>query len=100
MKNITDNTQYLHNICKKYNIIKLYLFGSFAKNTSTDSSDIDFLVTFGDVDLYNYFDNFLNVKYELEKLYERKVDLVEEKTIKNPFLQKSINQSKILLYEC
>ncbi|MCD4795229.1 MAG: nucleotidyltransferase domain-containing protein [Bacteroidales bacterium] len=83
MKNIPEKTQYLHKICKKYNIIKLYLFGSFAKNTSTEGSDIDFLVTFGDVDLYNYFDNFLNVKNELEKLYERTVDLVEEKTIKN-----------------
>ncbi len=93
------NTENLPKLCKKYNIVKLFLFGSFATQTYTSSSDIDFLVTFKDVDLYNYFDNYLNAKNELEKLYNRKVDLVEEKTVKNPFLYQSINQSKILLYE-
>lgn len=98
MNNLYINTQPISDLCKKHNIVKLYLFGSFAKNTFTENSDIDFLVTFGNVDLYNYFDNYLNFKEELEKLYHRKVDLVEEQTVKNPFLAQSINQSKILIY--
>ena len=99
MNNIQKNTETLHTICKKYNIVKLYIFGSFAKNTFTNKSDIDFLVTFGKINLYDYFDNYLNTKNELEKLYKREIDLVEEETIKNPFLYQSINKSKILLYE-
>ena len=100
MNKIPINTKSIRKLCEKYKIVKLYLFGSFANNSFTDESDMDFLVTFGQVDLYNYFDNYLNTKDELERIYNRKVDLVEEKTIKNPFLYQSINENKILLYEC
>lgn len=92
------NREEINSVCKQHSVINLYLFGSYAKNTATENSDIDFLVRFGDVDLYNYFDNYLSLKDELEKLYNRKVDLVEEQTVKNPFLAQSINQTKILIY--
>ncbi len=99
MNKILTNIDALRKLCEKHNVIKLYLFGSYAKNTFTDKSDIDFLVTFGQIDLYDYFDNYLDTKEELEKLYNKKVDLVEEKTVKNPFLYQTINRNKILLYE-
>ena len=99
MNTIPINTKPLNKLCKKYNIIKLYLFGSCAENTFKENSDIDFLITYGNVDLYNYFDNYINTKEELEKIYGKEVDLVEFQTIKNPFLLKSINKNKILLYE-
>ena len=92
------NKQQISDLCIQHKVLRLYLFGSFAKNKATKNSDIDFLVTFNDVDLYYYFDNYLSLKEELEKLYNRKVDLVEEQTVKNPFLVENINQSKILIY--
>ena len=92
------NKQQISDLCIQHKVLRLYLFGSFAKNKATKNSDIDFLVTFNDVDLYEYFDNYLRLKEELEKLYNRKVDLVEEQTVKNPFLVENINQSKILIY--
>lgn len=98
MNNISINIKPLRKLCEKHNIVKLELFGSYAKNSFTENSDIDFLVTFGQVDLYDYFDNYLNTKDELEKLYKKKIDLVEEKTVKNPFLEQSINKNKILIY--
>lgn len=88
----------LRELCRKHSVTRLYLFGSFAQNKATEDSDIDFLVQFGNVDLYNYFDNYLNLKEQLEKLFKRKVDLVEEQTIKNPFLAQSINNTKQLIY--
>lgn len=93
------NKQQISKLCKQHNVLHLYLFGSFAKNTETEQSDIDFLVKFNDVELYYYFDNYLSLKENLEKIYQRKVDLVEEQTVKNPFLVQSINQSKLLIYQ-
>ena len=85
-------------ILDKYKVTYIALFGSYVRNEQRQDSDIDFLVTFGNVDLYNYFDNYLDFKEKLEQIYERKVDLVEEQTIKNPFLMHSINQNKQLIW--
>jgi len=92
-----DKTK-ISELCQQHYVIRLYLFGSFAKNTATEQSDIDFLVSFGNVDLYNYFDNYLDFKEKLENIYHRRIDLVEEQTVKNPFLLQSINQSKQLIW--
>jgi len=85
-------------LCRKYNVNQLYLFGSYSTGNFTPQSDIDFLVRFDEVDLYNYFDNYLELKQNLEQLLNVSVDLVEEQTVKNPFLLHSINQSKQLIY--
>jgi len=92
------NKEKLKIICTRYKVKKLYLFGSFAKNEANAESDIDFLVQFGDIELYDYFDNYLAFKESLEEIYQRKVDLLEEQALKNPFLKASIDESKVLLY--
>lgn len=99
MKTELDN--HIHNIsalCKKHKVRNMYLFGSYSKGTQTVNSDIDLLVNFGSVDLYDYFDNFIDLKMSLEELLNKKVDLVEEKSIKNPVLKETINESKQLIY--
>ena len=88
----------LTNLDQQYKIVSLYLFGSANTDQFNEDSDIDLLVTFGDVDLFNYFDNYINLKEELEIIFERKIDLVEEKTIKNPVLRRSIDRNKTLIY--
>jgi predicted nucleotidyltransferase len=74
------------------------LFGSSLTDAFNNESDIDFLVKFKSIDLSIYFDNFLGLKENLEKLFGRKVDLIEEQTLRNPILIKSINSSKELVY--
>jgi uncharacterized protein len=56
------------------------------------------IVDFTDVDLYNYADNYFELKDSLERIFNREVDLMEEKAIKNPYLKQSIDSSKQLLY--
>jgi uncharacterized protein len=56
------------------------------------------IVDFTDVDLYNYADNYFELKDSLERIFNREVDLLEEKAIKNPYLKQSIDSSKQLLY--
>lgn len=88
----------LISLCKKYNVETLYLFGSAVSETMKDSSDVDLLVKFKKFPLTKYFQNYIDFKTSLQKLFNREVDLVEEQTLQNPFLIKSINKTKELIY--
>lgn len=81
-----------------YNVEKMYLFGSVLNANFNKESDIDLLVKFKSIELSKYFDNYMDLKENLEKLFGREVDLVEEQTLRNPILIKSINKSKELIY--
>ena len=93
-KNIED----LKMLCTMYNVEKMYLFGSALNSNFNKKSDIDLLVKFKSFDLSKYFDNYMDLKERLEKLFGRQVDLVEEQTLRNPILINSINKSKELIY--
>lgn len=51
------------------------------------------------MDLLDYFDNYMELKEELEKLFQRPVDLLEIKQLKNPVLRKVIDREKRLVCE-
>ena len=63
-----------------------------------DNSDVDLIVDFNKAEVSDYFDNFFDFKYALENLFGRKVDLLEEQTIKNPYLKKNVDATKTLIY--
>lgn len=98
MELINKHIVELNNLCKKFYVAELYVFGSAAKDSFTKNSDIDFLVRFSGVNPIDYFDNYMDFKSNLSELFSREIDLVEIQTIKNPILKKSINRDKILLY--
>lgn len=85
-------------LCDLHKVETLFVFGSVLGNQFTDSSDIDFVVGFKNVDLYDYADNYLAFKAGLEDIFNRSVDLLEESAVKNPILRKSIDASKVLVY--
>lgn len=95
---LDKNINELKPLCNTYNVKKLYLFGSATNNDFTSKSDIDFLVSFKKIDLASYFDNYMMFKNKLKSLFKRDIDLVEEQTLKNPILIKSINKNKELIY--
>jgi len=93
-QNITNITE----LCKKHNVLNMYLFGSVLNGKYSLGSDVDFMVNFGQVNLPQYFDNYMALKDGLEHLLQRPVDLLEEKTIRNPVLRRSIDRNKKLIY--
>jgi predicted nucleotidyltransferase len=95
---VDRNIEDLKKLCAIYNVEKMYLFGSALNSNFTKESDIDLLVKFKSIELSKYFDNYTDFKENLEKLFGRDVDLVEEQTLKNPILIKAINKSKELIY--
>jgi hypothetical protein len=64
----------------------------------TDKSDIDLIVDIDSIEPLDYADNYFNLKFALEKLLNRQIDLLEHKAIKNPYLRENIDNSKNLLY--
>jgi predicted nucleotidyltransferase len=82
----------------QYEVERAYLFGSAARGTMTDSSDVDFIIRFPDnMHFTTYADNYFALAEKLEQLLKRNVDLVTEKNLKNPYLLQIINQSKLQL---
>ncbi len=95
---VDRNIEDLKILCTMYNVEKMYLFGSVLNSNFNKESDIDFLVKFKSIELSKYFDNYMDFKENLKKLFGREVDLVEEQTLRNPILINSINKSKELIY--
>jgi predicted nucleotidyltransferase len=95
---IDNNIDTLKKLCALYNVEKMYLFGSSLNSNFNEKSDVDLLVKFKQIELSNYFENYINFKEKLESLFGRKVDILEEQTLKNPILIKSIDNSKELIY--
>ena len=98
MSLIEKNIRKLKKLCNKYNVSRLYVFGSVISEKFRKDSDIDFIVTFDKIEISEYADNYFDFKFSLEDLFKRKIDLLEEKEIKNPFLKQSIDTSKELIY--
>jgi len=97
--NIVDqNIDQIRDLCSKHKVARLFVFGSVLSGRFKNSSDIDFIVDFNDFDVYDYADNYFDLKFSLEKIFNRNIDLLENKAIDNPFLRQSIDSSKQLLY--
>jgi len=74
-------------IKRKYGVKKMGVFGSFARGEGKENSDIDVLVDFKEG--AKTFDNFMELKFFLEDLFVRKVDLVTVKALR-PQLKEDI----------
>lgn len=98
MSLIENNIEKIIELCSRCNVSELYAFGSVLTERFDEDSDIDLLVDFDDMNLSVYADNYFDFKFALENIFNRKVDLLENKAIKNPFLKKSIDSSKKLIY--
>ena len=98
MNIVEQNILSVFNLCKLHHVKNMYLFGSILTENFSSDSDIDFLVNFGQVDQYQYFNNYMELKEKLEQLLSRPVDLLEEQTVRNPVLRRSIDHNKKLIY--
>ena len=98
MELIKEHLAEIKRLCKKFNVVEMYLFGSALTDHFSSESDIDLLVQFSDVNPFEYYDNFMDFKEEMEQLLSRNVDLIEAQTLKNPILIRSINRNKKVLY--
>lgn len=85
-------------LCKTHKVKSLYAFGSVLTDKFTNESDVDFIVDFQQLNVLDYGDNYYELKFSLENILKRNIDLLEEKAMKNPYFIKTLNQNKKLIY--
>lgn len=95
---ISKNIGKIKNIGKQHHILSLFAFGSVLTDKFNDKSDIDLLVAFKPLEFGEYADNYFKAAESFEKVFERKVDLVTEKSLHNPYFINTINASKKKIY--
>src|SRR5439155_22825689 len=92
--------QSLTKLCQRFHVERLYLFGSATKaNFKVEVSDLDFLVVLEEQPPGDYAENFLELANALEKLFQRPVDLVTERSIRNPYFRREVLAARRLLYD-
>jgi len=87
MKAINLLKKHEQTIRQKFHVKKIGIFGSFARNEENETSDIDILVEFDPG--CKTFDNYMELKYFIEGIFGRSVDLVTVAALK-PQLKENI----------
>ena len=87
-------------LCKDHKVKYLYAFGSSVTDKfDPNKSDIDLLVEIDSKDPIEKGENLLSLWDLFEDFFKRKVDLLTDSSIRNPFLRKSIDSTKVLIYD-
>lgn len=94
------NLQRIIELCKIYKVKSLYVFGSILTSHFRGDSDVDLLVKFNkeSIPIADYADNYFDFQFALEDLFHRKVDLVCDDAIKNPYFRQEVDSKKRLIY--
>ena len=88
------------NICVIHKVKYLYAFGSsVTDNFNPVESDIDLVVEIDDLDPLGRGEKLISLWDKFEVFFQRRVDLLTESSIKNPFLKSSIDSTKVLIYD-
>jgi uncharacterized protein len=86
-------------LCRKYRVRRLDVFGSAARGDFNEhSSDVDLLVEFDDMSHADRADAYLGFLTAVQALLGRRVDLVEAGAVRNPYLRRGIEASRELVY--
>lgn len=90
----------LARLCRRFKARRLAVFGSAVKGTfNNDRSDLDFVVTLDAAPPGEYAENYFGLACGLEDLFRRRVDLVTEQSIRNPYFREEVEETQELVYE-
>ncbi len=98
MKEIREHIFQINSLCEKHKVRSLFAFGSITNDRFKPESDIGLIVDIDDSDPIEYADHYFALKFQLEQILKRQIDLLEKKAMKNPFLKQEIDQTKVLVY--
>ncbi|NDA62805.1 MAG: nucleotidyltransferase [Chitinophagia bacterium] len=98
MNQLATYKQQINELCVNHKVKSLYAFGSILTADFNNKSDIDLIVDFKEMDVADYADNYFDLKFSLQNIFNRSVDLLEEQAIKNPYFKQALNQQKELVY--
>lgn len=90
----------LAELCRRYRVCQLRLFGSAATGAfAPATSDLDFVAEFADTQAADYADRYLDFAEALERLFNRRVDVLTKRAIRNPYFCAEVERTAQVLYE-
>ena len=96
---IEQNGPALADLCRRHQVRVLDLFGSATgSDFDAETSDLDFLVEFEDLEPIAYSTAFFGLLDDLNALFGRPVDLVDDSSIRNPYFQESVERTRTALF--
>src|SRR5688572_26004428 len=97
---IEEHLEEIAQLCEKYGVRKLELFGSACRGEfDSETSDLDFVAEFDDRQSPGYLDRFLDFADAVEALMGRKIDLVTSSSTMTPHFRKELNKCRSVVYE-
>jgi predicted nucleotidyltransferase len=88
----------LTQLCLQNKVKSLYTFGSVLSGNFNNDSDVDLIVDIDSANPLEYADCYFNLKFALQDLFNRPVDVLESKAIRNNYLRQEIDNTKHLIY--
>ena len=85
-------------ICEKYRIAYVDAFGSIARSEQNEASDIDLIIEFTEPRRERISSRFFGFLHDVEDRFHHKVDLLTEKSLRNPFLKEKVNKDRVRIY--
>lgn len=96
---IESKRRELEALCERHRVERLALFGSAARDDfDPEKSDFDFSVRFSPMTPEEHAASYFGLVEDLEGLFGRRVDLVEIKAVRNPYLRRSIEEGQETVY--
>ena len=97
MIEISDYKEAVSIACVELDVERLDVFGSVMTEDLGPDSDVDVLVRF-DRRPGRLFARYFDLKEQLERIFNRPVDVVLEDSIRNPYFREAIERSRMNVY--
>jgi hypothetical protein len=95
---IINNLPQILEILKNNHVRRAYLFGSVLTDHFNDKSDLDIIVDIDNtIDISTYGNSYWNIMFGLEDALKRKIDLITECSIKNPYFKIEVDNAKVAI---
>lgn len=98
MQELTRHIDQVRTLCLSAKVRSLFAFGSVMEDRLRADSDIDLAVDIDEADPLSYSDHYFNLKFSLQKLLKRPIDLLELNAVINLVLRKEMDRAKVLLH--
>jgi predicted nucleotidyltransferase len=96
---LTNHLEEIRGLCARYRVKRLAVFGSAVKGTfNPERSDVDFVVEFESLEPSDGWHSYFDLKFALQDLLRRPVDLVGLTAVENPYFRRSIELTQRELY--
>ena len=95
---VKGKIQEIKELCIRYHVVKLDIFGSAATGENLKPNDLDFLVEFQTLPPGEHAKAYFNLLEDLKQLFGCHIDLVEDVAITNPFFRQGVDETRKPIY--